>query len=50
MQAHEGHTRIVTDEFLRETIPHGSEEYSDIIWRISGSLIFTASNGTGIQK
>ena len=27
MQAHEGHTRIVTDEFLRETIPHGSEEY-----------------------
>lgn len=27
MQAHEGHTRIVTDESLRETIPHGSEEY-----------------------
>jgi len=27
MKANEGYSRIVTDESLRETIPHGSEEY-----------------------
>lgn len=27
MQVHEGHIRIVTDESLRETVPHGSEDY-----------------------
>ncbi len=27
MQAQEAHTRIVTDESLRETIPHGNEAY-----------------------
>lgn len=24
---HESYSKIVTDEFLRETIPHGSEAY-----------------------
>ena len=42
--------RIITDETLRETASHGSEEYSATIMRTSGISTFTVSTGTGTQR
>lgn len=47
----DGYAKIITDETLRETISHGSEEYPfRYYYEIYGSLTCTVLTGTGTPR